>query len=98
MPGGSNKHQFLDDLDAEIGMNDDEDEEQEMDEEDPNDVHVGANNRNANSKLGADKVGDVIGQELDIEFEAEIQDNLQNHQGRGSAGSAGSSEQQPTAP
>jgi hypothetical protein len=60
----SNKHQFLDNLDAEIGMNDDEDEEeQDMDEEDPADVHAGANNnnRNTNSKLGADKVGDVIG-------------------------------------
>lgn len=56
----SNKHQFLDNLDAEIGMNDDEEEEQEMDEEDV--PHVGAiNNRNTNSKLGADKVGDVIG-------------------------------------
>lgn len=94
----SNKHQFLDNLDEEIGMNDDDEDEQEMEDDgDPHDiVHRRPDNRNTNSKLGADKVGDVIGQELDVEFEADIQDNLQNHQGRGSAGSAGSSEQ-PTA-
>lgn len=49
---------------------------------------TGTNNRPNNSKLGADKVGDVVGQELDIEFEADIQYNLQNHQGRASAGSS----------
>ena len=47
--------------------------------------------------LGADKVGDVIGQELDVEFDEDIQDNLQNRQGRGSAGSGGSSEAEPMA-
>lgn len=58
----SNKHQFLDNLDEEIGMNDDDDE-QELDEDgDPNGgVHRRRDDRNANSKLGADKVGDVIG-------------------------------------
>lgn len=93
---GPNKHQFLDNLDEEIGMNDDDEDEQDMDEVGaPNGAVRGrGDDRNGNSKLGADKVGDVIGQELDVEFEADIQDNLQNHEGRGSAGSADSSEQQ----
>lgn len=78
--GGPDKHQFLDNLDEEIGMNDD-DEEQDMDGgigggQNPNAVGGGQRRPNANSKLGADKVGDVIGQELDVEFEPDIQDNL----------------------
>ena len=34
--------------------------------------------------MRADKVGDVIGQELDIEFDMEIQDNLQGRKTGGS--------------
>lgn len=38
--------------------------------------------------MGADKVGDVLGQELDVEFDDEIQDNMQIMQGRRTDGSS----------
>ena len=40
-------------------------------------------------QVRADKVGDVLGQELDIEFDDDIKDNLQNMQGRRTGGSSG---------
>ena len=100
LPNSSNKHQFLDNLDDDIGMNDEEEEEHEIDEDPLARVrHMEGNGdpRQANANLGAATVGDALAQELDVEFEADIQDNLQNHQGRGSAGSGGSSEQEAAA-
>ncbi len=44
------------------------------------------------NSVGVDKVGDAIGRQLDIEFDDDIQDNLQNLQARGSRGSGSTSE------
>ena len=82
LPNSSNKHQFLDNLDDDIGMNDEEEEEHEIDEDPMARVrHMEGNGdpRQANANLGAATVGDALAQELDVEFEADIQDNLQNH-------------------
>lgn len=38
--------------------------------------------------MGADKVGDVLGQQLDVEFDDDIQDNIQIMQGRRTDGSS----------
>ena len=42
------------------------------------------------SGLSANKVGDAIGQQLDIEFDDEIKDNLNEAEFRGSGGDASS--------
>jgi hypothetical protein len=38
--------------------------------------------------MGADKVSDVLGQQLDVEFDDEIQDNMHLMQGRRTDGSS----------
>ena len=72
------KHQFLDNFDEEyeIDLNYGE---QETDQ------------KHGPSKLGADKVGDVIGQELDIEFDEDIQENIDMMRGDERASGTGSS-------
>ena len=54
------------------------------------DSKSGPHSQNMNVRV--DKVGDVIGQELDIEFDDEIQGNLHNLHGRASGGSSGQDE------